>query len=55
MHLAAALDKPQVVLFGPTRIADWAPLSDRAVCLYYPGDVNQIPQQEIITALESIL
>lgn len=30
MHMAAALNVPQVCLFGPTRINEWRPWSDRA-------------------------
>jgi ADP-heptose:LPS heptosyltransferase len=55
MHLAAALDKPQVVLFGGTKIWEWAPLSDKAVCLGDPHNVNLIPEEKIDQALEQIL
>jgi ADP-heptose:LPS heptosyltransferase len=55
MHLAAALDKPQVVLFGGTKIWEWAPLSEKAVCLSDPHTVNFIPEETILQALEKIL
>ncbi|HUD00889.1 MAG TPA: glycosyltransferase family 9 protein, partial [Rhabdochlamydiaceae bacterium] len=55
MHLAAALDKPQVVLFGGTKIWEWAPLSEKAVCLSDPHNVNFIPEEIIQQALEKIL
>jgi ADP-heptose:LPS heptosyltransferase len=55
MHLAAALDKPQVVLFGGTKIWEWAPLSEKAVCLSDPHNVNFIPEETILQALEKIL
>jgi ADP-heptose:LPS heptosyltransferase len=47
MHIAAALDKPQLVLFGGTKIWEWAPLSDKAVCLGDPHNVNFIPEEQI--------
>ncbi len=55
MHLAAALDKPQVVLFGGTKIWEWAPLSEKAICLDDPHNVNFIPEEKIQQALEKIL
>ncbi|HEY5235983.1 MAG TPA: glycosyltransferase family 9 protein [Rhabdochlamydiaceae bacterium] len=55
MHLAAALDKPQVVLFGGTKIWEWAPLSEKAICLGDPHNVNFIPEETIFQALEKIL
>jgi len=55
MHLAAALDKPQVVLFGGTKIWEWAPLSEKAICLSDPHNVNFIPEEIIQQALEKIL
>jgi ADP-heptose:LPS heptosyltransferase len=55
MHLAATLDKHQVVLFGGTAVWEWAPLSDKAICLGDPHNVNFIPEQEIQAALETIL
>ncbi len=55
MHLAAALDKPQVVLFGGTEIWEWAPLSEKAICLRDPHNVNFIPEKEIQTSLEQVL
>lgn len=55
MHLAAALDKPQVVLFGGTKIWEWAPLSEKAICLSDPHNVNFIPEEKILQSLERIL
>ncbi len=55
MHLAAALDKPQVVLFGGTKIWEWAPLSEKAMCLGDPYNVNSIPEGQILESLEKIL
>jgi ADP-heptose:LPS heptosyltransferase len=54
MHLAAALDKPQVVLFGGTKVWEWAPLSDKAICLSDPHNVNFIPEENIQKALEEL-
>lgn len=55
MHLAAALNKPQVVLFGGTKIWEWAPLSEKAVCLGDPHNVNFIPEETILQAVEKIV
>ena len=55
MHLAAALDKPQVVLFGGTKIWEWAPLSEKAICLADPHNVNFIPEETILQAVETII
>ncbi len=55
MHLAAALSKPQVVLFGGTKIWEWAPLSEKAICLGDPHNVNFIPEEIIQQAVEKIL
>ena len=55
MHLAAALDKPQVVLFGGTKIWEWAPASEKAICLADPKNVNFIPEETIFQAVEKIL
>lgn len=54
-HLAAALDIPQVALFGATRVWKWAPLSEKAICLENPEQVSDIPKEEIEMALERIL
>jgi len=55
MHLAAALDKPQVVLFGGTKVWEWAPLSEKAICLSDPHNVNFISEEKIQQALERIV
>lgn len=51
MHMAAALNKPQVVLFGKTRLDRWKPLSKKALCLRDPVDVKNIAQSDMIEAL----
>jgi len=55
MHLAAALDKPQLVLFGRTSLIEWRPLSDRVQCLYHPEHVKYIDRKEIIVKLNNLL
>jgi ADP-heptose:LPS heptosyltransferase len=54
MHLAAALDKPQVVLFGGTKIWEWAPLSKKAICLGHLHNVNDINPAQILEALDEL-
>ncbi|KPC55467.1 glycosyltransferase family 9 protein [Amantichitinum ursilacus] len=51
MHMAAALDIPQVVVFGSTLVTEWAPMSERAVCLRDERGVNHIAESDIVTAL----
>lgn len=55
MHLAAALDKPQVVMFGGTKVWEWAPLSDKAICLSDAHNVNFIDREKILGALGTLL
>ncbi|HEX4840113.1 MAG TPA: glycosyltransferase family 9 protein [Rhabdochlamydiaceae bacterium] len=55
MHLAAALDKSQVVLFGGTKMWEWAPLSEKAICLSDAHNVNFIPEETIVQAVEKII
>lgn len=55
MHLAAALDKPQVALFSQTSMVEWAPLSDKAIVLHHPEHVNRIDKELIYNALKSII
>ncbi len=45
MHMAAALNVPQVCLFGPTRVNEWRPWSDNAT-LIYAGDYGVIPSPD---------
>ena len=47
MHIAAALDKPQVALFGPTRLENWRPYSDRATVIW-AGDYGELPHPDQI-------
>ncbi len=54
-HLTAALDKPQVVLFGETSPIQWAPQTERAAILSDPHDVNRIDPAHIEAALKGSL
>lgn len=54
-HLAAALDKPQVVLFGGVSPIEWLPLSAQTQYLYHPEHVKYIDQQEIMVKLTNLL
>jgi ADP-heptose:LPS heptosyltransferase len=51
MHIAAALDIHQVVLFGYTSSITWSPLSKNAVVLSDRINVNKIPKNDIYYAL----
>ena len=47
MHMAAALDKPQVALFGPSHLARWRPYSERATVIW-AGDFGPLPHPDSI-------
>lgn len=51
MHLAAALEKPQTVLFGHDIVTQWRPLSDQATCLVSESHVLDIPKEAILESL----
>lgn len=55
MHLMAALDKPQLVLFGKTELWEWGPLSKKAICIRHPENVNLISHDEIHKGLEVLV
>ncbi len=69
MHFAAAWDRPQVVLFGPTNPFHWHPRSESAVVLVGESEagvtefnpkqralpMNQISTKSVIGAMESLL
>ena len=50
MHIAAALDVPQTVLFGRTEPVYWAPVSDKAIILQRGGHVENIDVREVVDA-----
>lgn len=50
-HIGAAMDKPQVVLFGETNPKEWAPMSRKAVTFYDPIHVNRLSDQKLQNAL----
>ena len=50
MHIAAALDVPQVVLFGKTGLSHWAPISEKSIALRKTGRVDQISVDEVLAA-----
>lgn len=47
MHMAAALDKPQVALFGPSWVSRWRPYSDKA-SVVWAGDFGELPHPDSI-------
>jgi heptosyltransferase III len=47
MHMAAALDVPQVALFGPSWLNEWRPWSDKATVIY-AGDFGPLPHPDSI-------
>ena len=47
MHMAAALDKPQVALFGPSWVSRWRPYSERATVIW-AGDYGTLPHPDSI-------
>lgn len=55
MHLAAAMGKKQLILFGKTNIWEWGPLTDLAICLRHPKNVNDISEYEILEAMKKLV
>ncbi|WP_370260637.1 putative lipopolysaccharide heptosyltransferase III [Limnobacter sp.] len=47
MHMAAALNVPQVALFGPSWVNEWRPWSDKATVIY-AGDHGPLPHPDSI-------
>lgn len=47
MHMAAALDVPQVALFGPSWVNEWRPWSSKATVIY-AGDYGPLPPPDSI-------
>ncbi|WP_275353534.1 glycosyltransferase family 9 protein [Xenorhabdus bovienii] len=56
-HLAAALQKKLVALYGVTKPENWAPLATEEICitLYDPEDVNNINFDKVNNAIFSLL
>lgn len=52
MHIAAALDKPQVALFGPSWVEKWRPYSDAAQVIW-AGDYGELPHPDSIDTATS--
>ncbi len=50
-HIAGALDKPGVALYGVTSVNRWGVLSDKVIHLHDPVDVNNIEDKKIEKAL----
>jgi ADP-heptose:LPS heptosyltransferase len=53
-HLASALDKPFVALYGGIPLSEWMPMSRRAVCFESAGHVDLIDEEKILSALFKI-
>ncbi|QEY25528.1 putative lipopolysaccharide heptosyltransferase III [Neisseria zalophi] len=52
MHMAAALDKPQIALFGPSWVSRWRPYSDKATVIW-AGDFGDLPHPDSINTADS--
>ncbi len=50
VHLAAALDIPQVALFGKAGVATWAPVSEKSVVLKRGMRVDLMGVDEVVAA-----
>ncbi|MFT4551972.1 MAG: ADP-heptose:LPS heptosyltransferase [Chlamydiales bacterium] len=51
MHIAAAMGKPQVTLFGETLLEEWQPLSEKATCFHHPENASEISREQVLKAL----
>jgi len=54
MHMAAALDKPQVCLFGATKPQQWRPWSDKAAVIW-AGDYHPMPERKDLDRTQKYL
>jgi ADP-heptose:LPS heptosyltransferase len=56
-HLATALRRPSVVLFGPVAPAQWGPPPDRTehIALHAGPDITRISESEVLEAIRSRL
>ncbi len=55
MHMAAALRIPQVVIFGKTSTAQWAPVSDRCIVLQRGARADGVTVDEVFAAAVQLL
>ena len=55
MHIAAALEIPQVALFGATDPDRWAPVSQRSAVLLGKGRVDRISVEEVMEAAAAVM
>ncbi len=55
VHLAAALEKPSLCLFGGTKVEKWGPLSEKAIVLPHPDHIMEIPEELILNSLSRLL
>lgn len=54
-HMAAALNKPQLVLSSGTPLTQWIPLSSKAIVLEDATNVNNIDKNKILNAIKEII
>lgn len=55
MHIAAALDIPQVVLFGKTYQSQWGPISQKSVVLQRDLRADRISVDEVMAASTAVV
>jgi len=55
MHIAAALDIPQVVLFGKTYQSQWVPISQKSVVLQRDLRADRISVDEVVAASTAVV
>lgn len=53
-HIAGALGKRGVALYGITSVEKWKVLSDKVIHIYHERDVNEIQDQKIKQSLSSV-
>jgi heptosyltransferase III len=55
MHMAAALDVPQVVLFGRTGLVHWAPIGEKSAVLQRGQRADLISVEEVEAAASAVM
>jgi ADP-heptose:LPS heptosyltransferase len=55
MHIAAAMDIPQVVIFGKTGTTHWAPVTEKSALLRRDGRADRFSVEEVVTAAMDVM
>lgn len=54
-HMAAALNKPQLILYGRVSVEAWKPLAQHITCLFHPMTVKDLATDLLASELRQLL